>query len=371
MFRNLIHRQYFPSKGDIESEDVKKLANRLRGQDDKETLTNVLGWQERNIQQWEDRWYMFLLLYVLLVVSFFFLPISGSIKFFVILVVVILVFVDFTLILSFFISLLSYLIVLLTWAFSVNPNMQKIVPMYQFIGLSVIFGGFIFLLLYLIIKYRSIKLRYDEFKLEDTFKLSLPVKKILKYRLAVCRDYAKITATLLLNLYPQNKIYFFVIPHHVATGTRINGKVYILDQKLPVNNPKKWLDYWKYRMKRKKIKVNSFEIVVKGDNIELNAVDLNNLFQDKSLKVNIEKLTMEAAKILNLKQDSEKEKADFEFPLKNYAICYDADKIVQFSLVRAIKNKLIDEFCGNLDKISKINIIEEKNDLILKVYTST
>lgn len=369
MFKNLLHQQYLPSKEDIENKDIKKLANRLKGKDDKETLTNVLEWQERNVQPWIDRWRMFPLLYILLFLAVYFLPIVYPIKLIITLILIIFAIFNLTLILSYFIPILSYIIVLSTWAFSVNPNMEKIFPLNQLVVLSIIFGGLLFLLVYLIIKYRSIKSFYPDFKLEDTFKLSLSIDKILKYRLAVCRDYAKLAATLLLDLYPKNKIYFFVIPYHVATGIDINGKIYILDKKLPIYTPNKWLEYWKYRMKKKKIKIKSYKITTKEDTIELNSVDLTKSFQEISGKTKIEKLTNEASKTLDISQDSSKEGADFEFPLKDYAICYDEDEMIRFSLVRVIKNKLIDEFSGNSDKISKIDVVEEKNDLILKVYT--
>lgn len=74
--------------------------------------------------------------------------------------------------------------------------------------------------------------------------LSLPVSKTIKYQLAICGDYAKLTATILLNLYPNSRLFFFKIPRHVATGIGINNKIYILDQKLPIREPEAWLNYW-------------------------------------------------------------------------------------------------------------------------------
>ena len=82
----------------------------------------------------------------------------------------------------------------------------------------------------------------------DTFRPSLPVDKILKYRLAVCRDYAKLTASLLFRVYPNSELYFIFIkipiikiPEHVATGIKIKNKCYVLDQYLPILTKNDWL----------------------------------------------------------------------------------------------------------------------------------
>jgi len=72
--------------------------------------------------------------------------------------------------------------------------------------------------------------------------------------------------------------------------------------------------------------------------------------------------------MLKIKQISQKERLDFETSLKNYVIYYEEDDITKHSLMRAIKNKLESELCSNMDKISRIEINQEKSDLILKVY---
>lgn len=53
-------------------------------------------------------------------------------------------------------------------------------------------------------RYGNIKRLVPEFRIGDTFTLSLPIEKILKYRLSVCRDYAKLTMALLLDLHPKS-----------------------------------------------------------------------------------------------------------------------------------------------------------------------
>jgi len=77
------------------------------------------------------------------------------------------------------------------------------------------------------LKYRYLKASLPEFKFGDAFKSSLPIRKILRYRLAVCKDYAKLTATLLLNSYgSEDNIYFITIPQHVAAAIEIKDKIY-------------------------------------------------------------------------------------------------------------------------------------------------
>jgi len=62
--RNKLERQYLPALEDIGNIEVKRLAKKLRGQSDKETLTNVLEWLERNVQYWPERFYLFNLILI-------------------------------------------------------------------------------------------------------------------------------------------------------------------------------------------------------------------------------------------------------------------------------------------------------------------
>lgn len=201
-----------------------------------------------------------------------------------------------------------------------------------------------------------------------TFRLRLPVDKILEYKLAICRDYAELTASLLFNICHDSEVYFFRIPWHVAAGIKINGKYYILDQQLPVLTMDKWLARWN----EKDADVYVSDLL---RNSEGKLIDVHFKYHEKvSLFsenfVNTGKLTEEVAEMLKVRQISQKEKPDFETSLKNCAIYYEDDDITKYSLMKAIKNKLENEFCGNVDKISKIDInqSENKNDLNLSVY---
>ena len=61
----LLERQFVPTREDIENNEVKKLAKRLKGKSIKDTLTKIVEWQERNLTYWTDRVTMFTLLYFL------------------------------------------------------------------------------------------------------------------------------------------------------------------------------------------------------------------------------------------------------------------------------------------------------------------
>lgn len=250
MLGKMIEKQFLPTKEDVNDKEVEKLSKRFKGYSDKEILTNVLEWQEKNIQYWNDRGntFLFLLLYLFLITSILLLPIQANIKWGVVGIFILFGFFDLILTLSYILPLIASIIALFTWTYSINFSVaNKILPVGSLVILSIILGSLISLLLYLRLKYRNLKSIQPEFKLRDTFKLSLSVDKILKYRLAICRDYAKLTAALLLNIYRENKLYFITIPNHVATAIQIGNKKYVLDQRLPVTSLEKWKHYWKER----------------------------------------------------------------------------------------------------------------------------
>jgi predicted transglutaminase-like protease len=391
VFEILLLKEAVPALEDINNESVKRLAERLKGRSDKETLTNILEWQEKNIQFWADRWYgsiIFIvpvvvssaLLFVIFLASFLIALIGENslILEFILSAIIVFVLTAITAICN----LKIFLVILFIYYLPVTvlglaPFAQNRIELTSSISVFVgAFGGaflssfliFLILLASLKLKYRGIRSSNPEFTLWDTFKPSLPVGKILGYRLAVCRDYAKLTAALLLNLYPSSEIYLIAIPRHVAAGIKFNRKVYVLDQKLPVASLERWLSVWKEKRNKKKLKANVYRLI---QNKELKAEKVGRVIMDKDFipEVNLERLTNAVVAEMGAKQVSERSRPDLEIPLKNFAIYYEPDEIVEFSLIRAIKNKIESEFCGNLDKISKIEILQDKNDLILRVKT--
>lgn len=259
-------KQFVPTEEDIAN--AKQLAGRLRGETYAETLNNILEWQERNIAYWKERGYLDSLLrqFIMPGLLLTFIWISLPMALFIYLL---LVFIAIPSPISLILSIIAILL-LSFWLFmktSIPVKLAYLIlmsyPLYEIIKASMlahqqpkdiamlvtllnisiinwaIFGISLFTICYLFTIYRSFA-RYEaglKSKLGKiweliilTFKPSLPVSKMLEYRLGICRDYAKLTAAPLANLYPSNKIYFFTFTGHVAAGIELGNKVYVLDQ---------------------------------------------------------------------------------------------------------------------------------------------
>lgn len=379
------YKQFIPSKEDLECEEAKELSKRLMDDSYKETLTNIVEWQERNIRYWDERADMFLLLYLLSYISLFPLSSYLGISYLGILLIIIIFlmcFLNFMLFVVGILFLIAEIIIVLSYVVPYAANISLVIGI---VVLSIIFGGIIFLLLYTMLKYRYFKASQPEFRLEDTFKSSLSVKKILQYRLAICRDYAKLSATLLLISYhPRNKIYFITFPQHVATAVKIGDKMYVLDQRLPVLTIEKWIDFWSRRMSKSVVhKISSFFYrILKGGEVEVFELlvdDCGNINVEKTgcqklskvistPQVDVEYLLNRVVYDMKISQNLDKKAYDLEINLKNFAVCYDRDEIVEFSLLKAIRNKLESELCGNLTKVKGIKINQKQADLVLGVY---
>jgi len=367
---------FLPSKEDLENKEVKELSKRLMGGSYKETLTNIVEWQERNIHYWSERADMFVLLCIFSIIPLVIIPAPSFFKLILVFILLLYLFFNFMLYLTCILFLTAEIIVLI-WIFRVINVLFFVVT----IALSIPLGGILSLLLYGALKYRHIKTARPEFRFRDTFKWSLPVEKILEYRLAICRDYAKCTAALLLNCYRENKIYFIEIPSHVAAAIKIKDKLFVLDQKLPVLTLEKWMDFWNERMSKSVIfKISSYIFrFLRGGEVRISEIVFNEKIKKKwvcygkldkkdILQIDTENLTEKIANIMSITQVSNKSDPDIIITLRNFAICHDKDEIVEFSMLKAIKNKLADELCGTLTNITKIEIIQNEKDLILKGY---
>jgi len=386
---SLTKGQYIPTKEDIENDELKTLAKRLKGDSEKETLTNILEWQDRNIQYWWERYpfdlsLTFLIPYssilVLTILLLFLLPLyyfkfQAFALVTVLLVVFFLLFSLYNIMLRVFYLFLFLPIVYLITNFAIRIPIlaQNILP-YTLIYVGCL-GAIALVMVYLSIRYRvflrekPVKEKISKYfeVVNDTFRSSLPVDKILEYKLAVCRDYAKLTASLLFNIYPDSELYFITIPSHVAVGINIKNKIYVLDKRLPILSLDKWLIEWK-----KKAYIHISKLIRDSEGKTTGVTfDKHEAIPRKSKpdlpKINTAILTEEIAMIFGIKQSLHKDKTDFEIPLSNYAAYYEDDEITKYSLIRAIKNRLESEFCGNMDKISKVNISQNKRDLTVAV----
>lgn len=361
--------QFLPDLKDIKNKELRKLAKRLKNKSKKETLTNIVDWQERNIRGWTDRVYLFLIFYAYIFAFFTYLSLVFNVSWIFVLILLFIAIINMTILVSVFIPLLTYFVFLFLLLIKISPeSTTKVTPTLTLSAF--ILGGLTAMMIYLIMKYNHFRLTKDSKTskiLFDIFHITLPVEKILNYRLAICRDYAKLTASLLFNMYPDSELYFITILGHVATGMKIKNKTYVLDQRLPILSMDNWLIKWNKEANIYKLKIDE-----KSKRKPLDAVfdrheQIPKKTNELTPKINTEKLTEETAKILGIKQSSHKNKSDFEISLSDYAIYYEDDEITKYSLIRAIKNRLENELCGNMNKISKINISQNKRDLTVSV----
>ena len=81
-------------------------------------------------------------------------------------------------------------------------------------------------------------------------------------------------------------------------------------------------------------------------------------------------LTSELQKALKVafKNKNEDDKIEtVEITANLFALKYDEDEIVKYSLVRALKNKVENDFCGCLDKIRRVEVKQKEKDLVLTI----
>ena len=380
IFRKNEEKQFVPTKEDLENKELKLLAKRLESKSPKKTLTNILEWQDRNLKYWEERWLTATIMVFLLFLSAFtlyqyFNAINPAVLGLLILGIVSLIFLG-TSLFKFVYYLVFLLIFIIIYVVIITSSLQSITVNSKtflfIIAISLLLGAFLSLIISLIMKYKNIKSTVPDFKIEDTFKLSLPVEKILKYRLSICRDYAKLTSALLLALYNKEEIYFTLIPKHVAVAIKLNEKLYVLDQKLPILTLEKWVDKWKKKLKKKKldvklIKVSKVDEEIKTEKIKEKFRIENNSSPNRNL--NIQEMTKELKKLLRVNNRSQNNAGNIEveIPLKKATNLFENDKIAIFSLIEAIKNKVEDELAGNIRNIYDLTLRQTGEDLILKI----
>lgn len=331
---------YHPTLKELKNKEVARLAKRLKGKSDKETLANILEWQDKNIYFWTERW-----------------PLASW---------------------SLIISLGFLLILCVTWAVftlfhPINPVIYSTATIYLIKNLVILTFGmflsaFIGIVMLLIWNTHIFSLE-DKNKAATLFRFvwyslqpSLPVEKVLKYKLGVCRDYAKLTACLLSNLYRRNKIYFAFSPGHVATGIKIKNKIYMLDQHLPI-----WsLEHWgsSYNKKKTEYKLMNFK---DGKPCPIKQPQLAS--HKIKTSVNTVELSKDAMRVLNLKQSNGRISYKERIPLrKTTSERYEDDDIIRYSFSRALRNKIYNELPGKVNAIKRINVRLEKGVIVLYAY---
>jgi len=87
-----------------------------------------------------------------------------------------------------------------------------------------------------------------------------------------------------------------------------------------------------------------------------------------SAHLNNEKLTNEVARLMGINQIAHGSSTivKITFPSK-LAKSYEDDEIIIYSMAKTIKLKLENELCTNVDRIARVEVIQDGDDLLVKV----
>jgi len=197
--------------------------------------------------------------------------------------------------------------------------------------------------------------------LKNTLVQSISIDFLIENKLGICRDYAKLTACLLYNIYTNQSIFFPQSSNHVAAGISIENRLYMLDQHLPIVT----IDKWHQRN-------NSDKNVAKLDGENLEWIKLNSLLSKNTItKLNINNLDCNMVKILDIKEStSDTKSSQFEIRWKKGAILYEDDDFVNYSLARWLKTKISNEMV-ELKHVIKVEALPNGDDLVFRISYKT
>ncbi|MGD0028290.1 MAG: transglutaminase-like domain-containing protein [Candidatus Bathyarchaeia archaeon] len=342
---------YWPTSDEIGNDKVMSLASRLKAESYKETLTNILEWQERNIVFWTERHPVLSLLgYIWLIFG------ATAVVFSVVSVSILLLIVlnSQTVVLVWLIQIVVWSIqnVWLFIAILASSNMTILATMISILRSN-----------------RKFPWKEVPRGLKNVFFPSISMNFLLEKRLGVCRDYAKLTSCLLSNIYPHAEIYFASAPGHVATGIIIENRLYMLDQRLPILTKDRWNDY------RKPKKSDTME---RFDLIKNTLQKARRTFPQTSHKpeLNTEKLARlseRMTELLNIEvQPHDKtisRQKPIPIPWKNGAKLYEENEMTDYSLARFLATEISSELV-KISQITKIETSCNKDDLIFQIHIS-
>ena len=312
-YKNACWQGYCPSLAERKNDKIIELANRLKADSKKETLTNIAEWQNNNVVYWFERY-----------------PLSIILEAFVII---------------FLGSLYSGFLLglwLLWWLVAILGAISA-----TLLAMTILMTAY----------YRKISLRH----LYNVFSFSNPINFLVEKKLAVCRDYTKLTACLLFNIYPETEVYFVHASNHIATGIMVGENLYILDKYLPVATFDKWHKRWhKRKFSAKKVE--------RAEDIYMESVDPNSLLpKTNSSKLDKDRLASELERLLSIQRSKGNSKKN---PLvilrwKNGALLYKDDEIVNYSIAQRLK-KIISNEILDTNRVANIRIDLNKDDLIFQ-----
>ena len=331
---------YCPTQKEIEDKEVIELAKRLKGESKKETLTNILEWQEANINFWDERHITPTALFYSIGVIF---PI----------------FLSLGVVLSLF-----WLLVFQAY----------ILPSMILIWISAFTSSLITAIALAAI---TIKLnRKIPWKdgLFNAFRISISIRLLLRRdrKFGICRDYAKLTACLLSNIDKSNEIFFVRSLGHVAAGTKIGEQLYMLDQVLPLLTIDQW--YKREHGSNPPAKILFvYRNAQKLSGNKLVSVPLDNLLSKTNrIKVNSpQALAAELSKLLNIKNNIGMEQSDtttIDLPrwTKGADLYEMSDEVVTYSLVRSLKRKISNQVI-DLSQITNVDAKRDEPHLIFQI----
>lgn len=243
-----------PNSDDIEM--TNDLAVKLYGNDDYDTISNVLKWQDKNIDYWYERSD---LKNILIIISGLLLTI--------VLIPLILpkTIPDYTYYLLFILPKIVIILVPILAIYTIlvlimNTNiflsfitLFAIIRLFisgklDIISLLIVFllGATIGCYCFMYFKYlHFLQKKTGETKYKEalkllwlTFETRIPLEKILHYKMAMCIDYTKLTTAILINLGIEP--YLLKIKSHAASAVKINNEFYVLDQQMPVEKYGEW-----------------------------------------------------------------------------------------------------------------------------------
>lgn len=313
------------------SELLDNLSTCIKNGSEADTATNILEWQERNMDYWYERAEAWIVIVSSLLLALFFIVCkcsSGSAIF------------------------------LLVFIFLV--------------------GCFLGNLFVVIMKYwHYIKKKYDSSNINDlvnlsklTFiKLNIPIEQIIKCRQGHCREYARLSAAILLKLGIDP--FFVLISGHVATAVKINKIFYVIDQSLPIKQLDKWLncnnakDCWLLKVTRDDIcKEVNIELMYKHTASVTKTINVPSIQQR-----NIERLQNDITDYFKLIKSSDGNICGIpcKVPIGNKTAFF-YDEIAHLSIVRLSVMEIEQKFCNNISKISGIKVEQMNEKLVAFVY---
>jgi predicted transglutaminase-like protease len=310
-YKDCLWLGYCPKPEEILNNRIKELSNRLKSSSDKETLTNLLDWQNRNLTFWFERY-----------------PMSDAL----------------------WTPLLGLLLVTAIF-FIVNPAIW----LWSSTVILSVWITALAITLYMIKGHRKLPLRTAL----NMFSLSLPINAMLDNKLCVCRDYAKLSAALLFNIYPDKEVYFVHARNHVATGIMVGNTLYVLDKYLPLSTINKWHEKWN----KKWYSTKAVEKVRDGclKNVKLESI----LTQNIIASLNLPKIETELEKQLNIHRPADEAIGESIKLLhwKKGAILYEDDELVNYSLAQRLKT-IITNLMIDYSNVKRVVVERKKDDLV-------